>query len=294
MTLLALETSIRDAFAEDLSGLPEPPEESTALSGLRAAFSTLAPERRERWQMAASTCHQLIRENGFVLLRGLPATEGLLEISILACLLGEPYFDMDQQPTITVTARPHPGGALQGNQTYPLPLHTDYCMLEHVPEATIIRCVRPDPVCGMGCNGLAVARDVMTSHFGSQDLYLFKSVSLPFGGTSPNGKDFLVSMPILDPSNEPKQLTRVRFHPSRVHHGFRLRGLPATSEEAYVLRAFAAAARDVRREVQLKAGDILVVNNHSTLHDRTQCSLELTDTGTRGRVTQIAFINQLA
>ena len=56
----------------------------------------------------------------------------------------------------------------------------------------------------------------------------------------------------------------VRFHPSRVHHGFRVRGQDATPVEAAVLHHLLLAVNAVRQEVYLCAGDYLLVRQKGT------------------------------
>ena len=60
------------------------------------------------------------------------------------------------------------------------------------------------------------------------------------------------------------------------HHGFRVRGMDATPEEAAVLHHLLPAVRAVRQEVYLGAGDYLLVANRLALHDRGRCSLRIT------------------
>jgi alpha-ketoglutarate-dependent taurine dioxygenase len=94
--------------------------------------------------------------------------------------------------------------------------------------------------------------------------------------------------------SERGSLTQVRFHPSRIHHGFRVLGREASADETEVLRSFLEAAGQVRIDLALEPGDYLLVNNRMTLHDRTRCSLELGRNGIHSRVTHIAFVQELA
>jgi hypothetical protein len=98
------------------------------------------------------------------------------------------------------------------------------------------------------------------------------------------------SMPALDVEPGSLDVRSVRFHPSRVHHGFRVRGQDATPEEAAVLYHLLLAARAVRQEVYLRAGDYLIVANRLALHDRGRCSLRMGRSGMQARVSQILYV----
>jgi len=84
----------------------------------------------------------------------------------------------------------------------------------------------------------------------------------------------------------------VRFHPSRIHHGFRTRGEPR-QQELEALAVFQDMAREVRIGLPQTNGDVLIVNNRSALHDRGLCSLSLSKNGLRARISRILFIQQI-
>ncbi|KOR28421.1 hypothetical protein TI04_11015, partial [Achromatium sp. WMS2] len=182
---------------------------------------------------------------------------------------------------------------LQGNQTEPLFMHTDFAMLENPPAVTMVMCQRPDPIPGFGRNGITLAQNIVSRIFGSQLLDDFLSVPLPFGGRKPDGKDVVFMAPIMSTPIASSQLSRVRFHPSRIHHGFRLRGGSPEKIETYLLRKFQTLAINNRSEIGLDQGDLLLLNNHCVLHDRTRCSLELGRNTVLSRLVQILFVQEI-
>ena len=72
-----------------------------------------------------------------------------------------------------------------------------------------------------------------------------------------------------------------------------MRGTPPTWDEAEVLRQFQDMALNVRSEHLLRVGDILIVNNRTTLHDRTRCSIRLKLDGFESRISHILFVQEL-
>lgn len=294
MATVTLDNDLREATNRAFRALPAVAITDTDLTPFRKALGNLSGGPREALERVAGFCRSLLRQNGYVHLRGLELMPDVRGVLALGERLGEVFSDLKQQATIVVEASPTIGSGLQGNQTESLFLHTDFAMLEQPPVVSMIHCRQPDPMGrDFGQNGISVAQHIVSRLFGSEILESFFTVPLPFGGRTPSGEDVILHSPVLTKA-ERGVLTRVRFHPSRIHHGFRLLGREATAKETEVLRLFLEAAGQVRIDLALEPGDVLLVNNRTALHDRTRCSLELGLTNTHSRVSHILFVQELA
>lgn len=294
MATITLDNDLREATNLAVRKLPAVSITDTDLTPFRQALGNLSGRPREALDRVAEFCRSLLHQNGYVHLRGLELMPDVRGILALGERLGEVFADLHQQSTIVVEASPTVGSGLQGNQTEALFLHTDFAMLDQPPAVSMIHCRQPDPMgCKFGQNGVSVAQHIVSSLFGSELLESFFTVPLPFGGRTPSGEDVILYSPVLIKA-ERGVLTGVRFHPSRIHYGFRLLGREASCKETEVLRLFLQAAKQVRIDLALEPGDVLLVNNRTALHDRTRCSLELGLTNIRSRVSHILFVQEIA
>jgi hypothetical protein len=292
MTILSIEPDLQADISCLLDILPQVPVLTTDSRFFKNSYK-LAPEGLVQGiRSVANVAHQLLLDNGYVVLRGFPSTLDARALFLLGESLGELFEDLSHQPCIVNEASPTLNATLQGNQTSALFLHTDFAMLESPPEATLIQCVIADPLGEpFGQNGVSVAHDIFSKYYGSNQLKLIFDTPLPFAGTKPDGTTILINQPILTLTAKNEVL--VRFHPSRIHNGFRMRRKVASQQELDALVTFQAMAQAVRIGISLAAGDILVVNNRTALHDRALCSLSLSKSALRSRVSRILFLQDI-
>jgi len=292
MSTLTLADDIREDVNSSMLRLSPIPSDATRAEEFQAEVDHLIRSEPVLKELAVAL-RSLIDENGFVHLRGLPDTGDIRDVVVLGSLLGQLFTDLSHQSQLVVEASPRPCASLQGNRTGRLFPHTDFAMLERPPAITIIRCLTEDPLGPpFGCNGVFLAQDIVDRFYGTAWLPLLWTVPLPFAGRKPAGEDVLFNAPALDVDGTTLEVRSVRFHPSRIHHGFRVRGRKPSEEEAAAMHHLIEAAKAVRQEVYLKAGDCLLVANRLAMHDRGRCSLRLSRRGLQSRISRILFVQE--
>lgn len=293
MATLTLDTDFRTALGRVLGSLPTFAVTATNDSEMRRSIDGLRDTDREHLNILLQACRGLLAENGWVHIRSLPEFEDARAFHTIGHGLGELFRDLQQQSSIVVEARPGIGQSLQGCQTRQLPLHTDFAMLERPPAVTMIHCREADPAgAAFVTNGVADMRDILSRHFGDPMLDTLRTLHLPFAGRKPNGEDVLIERSIIEDATASGPAS-LRFHPSRIHHGFRVRGRPPSAEEAAAMRNFLFLAESVRTNLCLAPGDALLVDNRRVLHDRSRCTLQLGSAGHRARVAHVLFVQDL-
>lgn len=293
MPLITLAPEYASRVNELIGSMPAHHLHDGDISRISAGVTDLCSDPGEPLGRLRDACQSVLTTAGYLILRGLTQTSDVRDILTIGHLLGAVFNDLTQQATTVLEASPALGSTLQGNQLAPLLLHTDFAMLEQPPQCTVIQCLTADPGGdAYGANGVVVAQHIVSRYFDSPEVKRFFKVPLPFGGQSPAGSAHLTTRPIL---RVPAQgsLTEVRFHPSRIHHGARLLGRCLTETESQVLRDFQDISYRMRLTLTLKPNDFLLLNNRVVLHDRTECSLILTESGTDSRRARILFVQEL-
>ncbi len=163
-------------------------------------------------------------------------------------------------------------------------LHNDDAIdLHSQPLYGFIQIQNEDPL-KMAKNGLVKIDDIVNyleiydKDFLNQ-LFTTKITMLAYGINydSANNDEIITNEPILYKNNNN---IYVRFDLTRIKHYYWKKNKVQSREEKYLIDKFLAVAKKFRKEVYLEKGDILIHNNKRTLHDRTECSLELNTDGT--------------
>lgn len=293
MPLILLEPQYAAHINVLLKTLPAHDSHDGDISGIATQVADLCTDPSTPLGRLRHCCRTVLTTAGFLILRGLTQVPDVRDILAIGHVLGTVFNDLTQQPTTVVEASPALGATLQGNQLGALLLHTDFAMLEHPPHVTVIQCLSDDPGGeAYGTNGIVVAQNIVSRYFDSPAVKRFFEVPLPFGGQTPAGDTQVTTRPILSVAH-PGSLTTVRFHPSRIHHGARALGRRLTATESRVLRDFQSLSYRMRLTVRLKPNDYLLLNNRAVLHDRDECSLVLSESGTSSRRVRILFVQEL-
>lgn len=246
----------------------------------------------DRVRSTAEFVRQVLAEQGFVQIKGFSTTEADRVLAGWACLLGDPYIDLDHGGG-TVPAEVRPGEHLMGNQLRLLPLHTDYSMLESPPWLTISFCRQPDPVEDFG--NLTVV-DVEAAWFGFESSQTFSQLSnvlFPFAGMSRDNTAEVIHRPVISIGTGNKPFL-VRYHRSRIVQGFKCKSITPTVEQAELMMSFEDRMNSLSQSLAIQSGDLTIIDNHRMLHGRGRCSVEVSDDVTAsGRKMLFAFTHSL-
>lgn len=239
-------------------------------------------------QHVARMACDVVVEQGFVQLRGLRPDVALVTFPAIGSLLGDIYIDPSIGSAV-ISSHVKPNEGLMGNQLRHLPLHTDYSMLAAPPRLTMSLCLEPDPTLGFGAVQVA---DIAAMCFGVETdpmIARFFDTALPFAsGFAQSGLKVMRS-PIVSREPSTQQLL-VRYHRTRIRQGFVASGTGPSPEQATTMLGFEKAAADSIQTLHPDAGDIIVINNHRTVHARTRCSVRVDKGGlTQGRQMRFLF-----
>ena len=281
--MLILPSVWAEGLAETAQRLPqEELNAPDALDRLRAEAQLSEPLQR-----LAALARGVLDEQGFVQIRGFPSEPASSLFPALGSLIGTLFVDPGIGTAI-INAHVRPCEKLMGNQLRSLPMHTDYSMFAEPPRFTMSCCVTPDPIPDWGA--LMVA-DVEAICFGVErdpQIEAFHTVSLPFAaGNAQSGVDLFES-PII--SRDATGELLVRYHRTRIVHGFRAKAASATSRQAATMLAFERFVKASAETLHPLGGDVTIINNRRTVHSRSRCSVEIDVAGTtRGRQMQFIF-----
>lgn len=165
-----------------------------------------------------------------------------------------------------------------------LTLHNDDAVDLNNPKYTFIQVLSEDPNGDtFGWNGVVKIDDIfeyLSIH--DKELldklfnYPFPMLSFGVSAYSNNREEIILKEPIFTYHNEK---LRVRFDLSRIKHFYFKKEIQMPDEEKLILDKFLTICQKFRKRYYLSKGDILIVDNHRTLHDREETTIELDERG---------------
>ncbi len=162
-------------------------------------------------------------------------------------------------------------------------LHNDDAIdLETQPNTGFIQVIREDPVFNVS-NGIVLVRELVRKlKFENKELlekllrYPIPMLSYGINYEDRTKSKIITEEPVLyKKDNE----YRVRFDFYRNKFYYKDANLEQLYEEAKLIYDFLSYAEQVKKNITLMKGDILIHNNKSTLHDRGECSMEIDQSG---------------
>jgi hypothetical protein len=163
-------------------------------------------------------------------------------------------------------------------------LHTDDAIDLNNPKYTFIQVLAEDPNGdAFGWNGV-VKIDEVFEHLAVHDHVLldklfnhkFPLLSYGISAYSDDRDELIIREPIF---SYHKEILKVRFDLSRIKYFYFKKNLQMPKEEKMIIEKFLSACHQFRKRYYLSKGDILIVDNHRTLHDREETTIELNQDG---------------
>lgn len=291
MCTLILDDDLVFSLEEIKNNLPNISINDKDISSFKQAILYLNDDAKSQLNKVGEAIHNLLIENGFVLIKGFEFDSNIKRLLMIGMSFGQIFDDLTQQNSIVNLASPNLNQKLQGNQLKRLFLHTDFAMLPNPPVATMIECKHLDPYEQGGKNGIATAQDIISLYSGTSELDLILNTKMPFVAMNAIGEQNVIFDYALKYDND--GMIKIRFHPSRIHYAFRSLNIQPSTEQVLVLHHLQKMALSVRQEFSLGLGDILIVNNHTALHDRTMCNLKMNVKGElSSRSSHILFVQE--
>lgn len=173
--------------------------------------------------------------------------------------------------------------AYTGCSIKPIELHNDDAVdVNHQPTYAFIQVQNEDPL-KLSKNGM-VKIDQIVEYLKIHDeefldQLLNTKIKYLSYGVNYDGEDkqeIVISEPILYKKND---MYCVRFDLTRIKYFYWVKKIPQAKEEKLLIDKFLSIAKMFREEFYLEKGDILIQNNKRTLHDRTECSIEINADG---------------
>jgi hypothetical protein len=167
----------------------------------------------------------------------------------------------------------------------PLALHTDDAIDINNPKYTFIQVLNEDPNGNeFGWNGI-VKIDEVFEYLSICDKSLldtllshkFPMFSVGISAYSNNKEEIIIKEPILSYDNK---TLRVRFDLSRIKYFYFKKNLQMPEEENKIIEKFLSICERFRKRYYLEQSDMLIIDNHKTMHDREETTIELNLDGT--------------
>lgn len=164
-----------------------------------------------------------------------------------------------------------------------LGLHNDDAIdIDNQPKLGFIQVTKEDPLLEV-VNGIVIIKELvgklkLENPALLEELLCTPVPMLSYGINYISGErnEIITSQPILYIKDNVYQ---VRFDDSRTAHFYYKKQKTQSTKELNMIENFIKIAHEIKHEYHLECGDILMHNNLTTLHDRSECSLQIDEAG---------------
>ncbi len=229
-------------------------------------------QKDDNFQSIARHCKQILNDRLHVVIQNVGFNRQKKLFEAFVKLFGK-FYGTVEYTAINIES-PYVGG-----QHKEIILHNDDAIdLFQQPNNTFIQVINEDPLKSTK-NGVVDIDDIV-NHLMIYDTELLDklfdhevpmlSYGINFDGD--NKEEIITTEPILYKSNEENH---VRFDLTRILHYYWKKQLTQSTDEKHLIDSFLTIAKKYRREYYLAAGDMLILCNKRTLHDRSECNFRL-------------------
>ena len=234
-------------------------------------------QQDKHFSLIADAAKKILETDQFVVIKNIGFNKNRLIFESFIKLFGR-FYGVVEYTGIKINC------SYTGCNYTPLMLHNDDAIDLNNPKYTFIQVLSEDPNgTTFGWNGV-VKMDEVFEYLSIYDKHLldtlfnykFPMLSYGVSAYSENREEIILKEPLL--SYHCDHL-KVRFDLSRIKHFYFKKNLEMPHEEKLILDRFLSICQQFRKRYYLNRGDILIVDNHRTLHDREETTLELDENG---------------
>lgn len=229
-----------------------------------------------------------LRSEEFLLIKGNPfINKSLFELFVKQ--FGSEYYGLVEHTDIKLDCPYY--GCTSGY----LEFHNDNAIDSNYPLYGFIQVIKEDPL-KLPKNGVVRVKDIVEflELYNNDLLYKLLNNKVPMLSygiyyESKNKEEILKNETILYNDNG---VYKSRFDFSRIKYYYWKKNMQQSIEERKMIYEFLEVCKKLAKYFYLEKGDILIHNNHTTLHDRTECSFELDSRNENTREIYVSFINK--
>lgn len=231
----------------------------------------------EHFSLVHNSVHKILEKNCFVVIKNIGFCRNSKVFESFVKLFGR-FYGVVEYAGIKLDC-PYTGCNYSS-----LALHTDDAIDLNNPKYTFIQVLTEDPNGDtFAWNGI-VKIDKIFEYLSVYDQSLldklfyhpFPMLSFGISAYSDNREELIIREPIL---SRDKGTLKVRFDLSRIKHFYFKKNLQMPEDEKAIIENFLSVCHQFRNRYYLAKGDILIVDNHRTLHDREETTIELNQDG---------------
>lgn len=226
-----------------------------------------------------------LKVNQFVILKNVPVSQNLM--SMLSKMFGE-YCGFIESAEV-MTSPSYTASLFQ-----PIKLHNDNAIDDNQYSMTLIGVREEDPL-KQTLNGIVRISDVVEylSVFNTQLLDSLMQHKLPMLSSGINYNDTDKStierfIPIISKDETGEYCCR--FDLSRVNYYYWIKNKLQSQEEKRLICDFLDIANKFKKEFYLSYNDIMLINNRTTIHDRSECNFMVNSEKITSRKIFVSFV----
>jgi len=234
-------------------------------------------QQDEEFSLIHQSAEKILNKNDFIVIKNIGFNRNKAVLEAFIKLFGR-FYGVVEYTGIKIDCN------YTGCSFNALTLHNDDAIDINNPKYTFIQVLSEDPNGeSFGWNGVVKIDDVFEYlNLYDKDLldklfnYAFPMLSFGVSAYSNNREEIILKEPIFTFHNGK---LRVRFDLSRIKHFYFKKEIQMPEEEKIILDKFLMICQKFRKRYYLSKGDILIVDNHRTLHDREETTIELDEKG---------------